>query len=88
MQATIVIDDYVIRRHNSSEGMNFARLVRVVEKHGPDYETISPQNERFSLSTGNIHDYMPRLLAGEDVSDYELLPCLENFTIATWSEVA
>lgn len=87
VQATIVIDDYVIRHHNSSEGMNFARLVRVVEKHGPDYETISPQNERFSLSTGNIHDYMPRLLAGEDVSDYELLPCLENFTIATWSEL-
>ncbi|MGE5579909.1 MAG: M56 family metallopeptidase [Bacillota bacterium] len=34
VQATIVIDDYVIRRHNSSEGGNIARLVRVVEKHG------------------------------------------------------
>ncbi len=41
----------------------------------------------FSESSGNIHDYMPQLLAGEAVSDYELLPCLENFTHATWLEL-
>ncbi len=43
--------------------------------------------ERFSVSTGNIHDYMPRLLRGEAVTDYELLPCFENFTRATWLEL-
>ena len=41
----------------------------------------------FAASTGNIHDYMPDLLAGKAVSDYDLLPCLENFTHATWSEL-
>ena len=61
--------------------------MRVVEKHGASNETTSPESGKFSVSTGNIHDYMPRLLAGENVSDYELLPCLENFTIATWSEL-
>lgn len=41
----------------------------------------------FASSTGNIHDYMPDLLAGKSVSAYGLLPCLENFTHATWSEL-
>lgn len=41
----------------------------------------------FAASTGNIHDYMPKLMAGKPVSDYELLPCLENFTRATWQEL-
>jgi hypothetical protein len=41
----------------------------------------------FAASTGDIHDYMPKLLAGETVSDYELLPCLENFTRTTWLEL-
>ena len=40
-----------------------------------------------NTSTGNIHDYMPRLIAGEAVSDYELLPCLENFTQGIWNEL-
>jgi beta-lactamase regulating signal transducer with metallopeptidase domain len=62
-------------------------LEGAVEPAGTGGEPISPQSSRFSVSTGNIHDYMPRLLAGEDVSDYELLPCLENFTLATWSEL-
>jgi beta-lactamase regulating signal transducer with metallopeptidase domain len=62
-------------------------LEGAVEPAGTDGEPISPQSSRFSVSTGNIHDYMPRLLAGEDVSDHELLPCLENFTLATWSEL-
>ncbi len=41
----------------------------------------------FTSSTGNIHDYMPDLLAGKAVSAYDLLPCLENFTHATWFEL-
>ncbi len=41
----------------------------------------------FAASTGNIDDYMPDLLAGKTVSDYDLLPCLENFTHATWPEL-
>lgn len=41
----------------------------------------------FAASSGNIHDYMPGLLAGRAVSDYDLLPCLENFTHATWLEL-
>lgn len=41
----------------------------------------------FAASTGNIHDYIPDLMAGKAVSDYELLPCLENFTHATWAEL-
>ncbi len=40
-----------------------------------------------SASTGNINDYMPRLIAGEKISEYELLPCLENFTRTTWLEL-
>lgn len=39
------------------------------------------------VPTGNIHDYMPELLAGEAVSSYELLPCLENFTHGIWNEL-
>lgn len=41
----------------------------------------------FAASTGNIHDYMPLLLTGKSVSSYDLLPCLENFTHATWAEL-
>ncbi len=41
----------------------------------------------FASSTGDIHDYMPDLIAGRPVSGYELLPCLENFTRETWSEL-
>lgn len=44
-------------------------------------------SDLFAASTGDIHDYMPALLAGEAVSDYELLPCLENFTPSTWHEL-
>lgn len=40
-----------------------------------------------TASTGDIHDYMPKLLAGGSVSDYDLLPCLENFTRTTWLEL-
>ena len=92
VKATIVIDDYVIRLHPSSEGRESARLVRVIEKEvlaepgqSGDYTSQTP-SQRFSVSTGNIHDYMPRLLAGQAVSEYELLPCLENFTRQTWRE--
>ncbi|MGI5971334.1 MAG: hypothetical protein ACOX7P_06420 [Oscillospiraceae bacterium] len=38
-------------------------------------------------STGNIDDYMPDLIAGKEVSAYELLPCFENFSQATWREL-
>ncbi len=38
-------------------------------------------------STGDIHDYMPLLMAGEAVGADELLPCLENFTRNTWQEL-
>ncbi|TEB08598.1 Regulatory protein BlaR1 [Pelotomaculum schinkii] len=41
----------------------------------------------FAASTGNIRDYMPDLLAGNDVSGYDLLPCLESFTHSTWLEL-
>ncbi|MGI6643929.1 MAG: S-layer homology domain-containing protein [Bacillota bacterium] len=77
----------VIYRLIGHAGGTITDLVRVVEKDGAGNETTSPESGKFSVSTGNIHDYMPRLLAGENVSDYELLPCLENFTIATWSEL-
>jgi hypothetical protein len=45
--------------------------------------------ELFARSTGNIHDYLPRLVAGEGlpVSAYDLLPCLADFTRDTWSEL-
>ncbi|HZK18735.1 MAG TPA: hypothetical protein VFD15_05410 [Clostridia bacterium] len=46
-----------------------------------------PLEGMFAVSTGNIHDYMPDLLAGETVSGYDLLPCLENFTHTTWAEL-
>jgi hypothetical protein len=91
-RATIVSDDYVIRLHPSSEGINLTRLARVIEKEvlkdpaQSDGNTGLTRSDRFSASTANIHDYMPRLLAGEEVSAYELLPCLENFTRQTWRE--
>lgn len=48
----------------------------------------TPQ-ELFTQSSGNIHDYMPKLIAeGKDaVSAYDLLPCLEHFTKDTWEEL-
>ncbi|MGI5882104.1 MAG: hypothetical protein ACOX7L_03440 [Dethiobacteria bacterium] len=49
-------------------------------------EDPAPEN-MFSSSTGDIHDYLPDLLAGKAVSGYDLLPCLENFTPATWLEL-
>lgn len=47
----------------------------------------APKEDNAKASTGDIHDYMPKLLTGESVSDYELLPCLENFTRTTWLEL-
>jgi len=44
-------------------------------------------SELFAASTGDIHDYIPKLVTGEKVSAYDLLPCLENFTGGTWSEL-
>jgi len=41
----------------------------------------------YKLSTGNIYDYMPKLLAGEAISYYEFLPCLEKFTFSIWKEL-
>lgn len=43
--------------------------------------------ELYAQSTGDIHDYMPKLIAKEAVSAYDLLPCLENFTRTTWDEL-
>lgn len=82
----------VVKMYN--EGRSAVRIAdgrypvwRVSEQSGDDDNAPSAQRGRFSVSTGNIHDYMPRLLAGEEVSDYELLPCLENFTRATWNDL-
>lgn len=47
----------------------------------------TPNEANTKASTGDIHDYMPKIIAGEPVSDYELLPCLENFTRTTWLEM-
>jgi len=44
-------------------------------------------SDLFAASTRDIHDYMPDLLSGKPVSDYNLLPCLENFTPSTWLEM-
>lgn len=41
----------------------------------------------FAESTGDIDDYMPGLIAGETVSPYDLLPCLESFTRTTWNDL-
>lgn len=43
--------------------------------------------ELFAESTGDIHDYLPKLIAGGYVSAYELLPCFENFTPGTWGDL-
>ncbi|MGE5580485.1 MAG: hypothetical protein ACM3WU_10620 [Bacillota bacterium] len=43
--------------------------------------------ELFAESTGDIHDYIPKLIAGGYVSAYELLPCLEKFTRTTWDDL-
>lgn len=43
--------------------------------------------ELFGESTGDIHDYMPALMAGEVVSPYHLLPCLERFNRSTWDDL-
>lgn len=51
-------------------------------------ENSGAPSELFAQSTGNIHDYMPKLIASEEpVSAYDLLPCLANFTTNTWSEL-
>ncbi len=50
-------------------------------------EVYGLPSELFAASTGDIHDYMPKLLVGENVSAYDLLPCLEKFTQSTWSEL-
>lgn len=43
--------------------------------------------ELFAESTRDIHDYLPKLIAGGYVSAYELLPCFENFTPGTWDDL-
>lgn len=56
----------------------------------PNGESENPPSgaaRLFAESTGNISDYMPHLLSGKTVSDYNLLPCLENFTHSTWLEL-
>lgn len=68
-------------------------FVQNVFEHDPGFDNLEPADnantpeDLFAASTGNIHDYLPKLLAGETVSDYDLLPCLENFTRATWREL-
>lgn len=51
-----------------------------------ELENLSPES-LYSTSTGNIHDYMPDIIAYLSVSCYELLPCLENFNHETWTEL-
>ena len=51
------------------------------------FDFSSMQSDLFAVSTADIDDYMPDLLAGTAVSAYELLPCLENFSHSTWSEL-
>lgn len=51
------------------------------------YDNDTIQTGTFDDSTGNIHDYMPDLIAGIQVSAYELLPCLEPFTHSIWQEL-
>jgi len=69
-------------------------FVKRVFDHAPatlDSLSISDNSassaDLFAASTGNICDYMPELLAGNDVSSYDLLPCLKNFTHSTWLEL-
>ena len=52
-------------------------------------DSIGTPQELFARSSGNIHDYMPKLIAeGKDaVSAYDLLPCLEHFIKDTWEEL-
>lgn len=52
-----------------------------------DSETDSETDNLFAQSTGNIDDYMPDLILYNDVSDYDLLPCLENFNPRTCLEL-
>ncbi len=90
VQATIVVDDYLINRHPSSAGIDQAKLVRVIEHHEIEESPGGPKENAltlFSKSSGNIHDYMPNLLAGNPVGDYHILPCFENFTRSTWPEM-
>ena len=55
---------------------------------GEEQKAISQAGSNlFSESSGDIHDYMPDLLAGNTVSAYHLLPCLENFTHSSWLEL-
>ncbi len=59
------------------------------EPNGSQQEAGDGQHETDNepTSTGDIHDYMPLLMAGETVEADELLPCLENFTRNTWREL-
>ena len=63
------------------------------EIHQGHEEQMSPWQEGplprgpFAGSKGDIHDYMPELLAGQTVSGYDLLPCLENFNSETWAKL-
>ena len=54
------------------------------EPAGPEGGSLEDQ---FAVSTGDIHDYIPDLLAGRATGGYDLLPCLENFTRETWAEL-
>ena len=55
--------------------------------HAPATLDSFAPSDSFAASTGDIHDYLPDLLSGKPVSDYDLLPCLENFTKSTWLEL-
>lgn len=57
-----------------------------VQEDPPQAEGLDP-GDLFARSRGDIHHYMPDLLAGKDVSGYDLLPCLENFTPSTWADL-
>lgn len=68
-------------------------FVKVVFGHTPNAGSFERADgsgtteNLFAGSTGNIHDYLPGLIAGEKISAYDLLPCLENFTVGTWAEL-
>lgn len=64
---------------SEQEGLSSGNLPGDVSKDTP--------KGLFTVSTGDIHDYIPDLIAGLPVSCYELLPCLENFTQGIWSEL-
>ena len=70
-------DDYLMMSENNDKIKKSVKRAARANKGGTA-ATIKGA-DLFAVSSGNIHDYMPKLLAGEAVSNYELLPCLGDF---------